>query len=302
MKAVTSLIDDVDVAAEIGEHLVAWVEGPAHAPVMKVAPVDVAGILADAICGTSGTEPRAHQRHHPPAPPRPPRPGRRAATPSSTSAAPSTSPTTPSSTAPPTCPIPGTPDYEHAMHDELDALISAAGGRTLALFTSWRAMRAAADALRTAAAVAAADAGRAAQARAARRVHRPTRRRACSPPWASGRASTSPAPRCSSSSIDRLPFPRPDEPLLQARRERARADAFRIIDLPAPPRCWPRARAASSASRTDRGVVAVLDSRLAAGRLPMADLLRATATDAPHRPRARRRAVPRRSARELAVQ
>ena len=27
--------------------------------------------------------------------------------------------------------------------------------------------------------------------------------------------------------IDRLPFPRPDEPLLQARRERARADAFR---------------------------------------------------------------------------
>ena len=32
--------------------------------------------------------------------------------------------------------------------------------------------------------------------------------------------------------IDRLPFPRPDEPLLQARRERARADAFRVVDLP----------------------------------------------------------------------
>ena len=34
------------------------------------------------------------------------------------------------------------------MHDELAALIGAAGGRTLALFTSYRAMQAAADALR----------------------------------------------------------------------------------------------------------------------------------------------------------
>ena len=34
--------------------------------------------------------------------------------------------------------------FEAAMHDELTALIEAAEGRTLALFTSWRAMRAAA--------------------------------------------------------------------------------------------------------------------------------------------------------------
>ena len=33
------------------------------------------------------------------------------------------------------------------MHDELVALIEAAGGRTLALFTSWRAMQAAAAAI-----------------------------------------------------------------------------------------------------------------------------------------------------------
>ena len=32
--------------------------------------------------------------------------------------------------------------------------------------------------------------------------------------------------------IDRLPFPRPDEPLLQARRELARAGAFATVDLP----------------------------------------------------------------------
>ena len=59
-----------------------------------------------------------------------------------------------------------------------------------------------------------------------------TRRRACSPPWASGRASTCPGPTLSLVTIDRLPVPRPDEPLLQARRERARADAFRLVDLP----------------------------------------------------------------------
>ena len=32
--------------------------------------------------------------------------------------------------------------------------------------------------------------------------------------------------------VDKLPFPRPDEPLLQARREQARAEAFATVDLP----------------------------------------------------------------------
>ena len=41
--------------------------------------------------------------------------------------------------------------------------------------------------------------------------------------------------------IDRLPFPRPDDPLLEARRERAGAAAFREVDLPPRhARCWPR--------------------------------------------------------------
>ena len=39
------------------------------------------------------------------------------------------------------------PESEPALHDELEALINAAGGRTLALFTSWRAMHAAVEAL-----------------------------------------------------------------------------------------------------------------------------------------------------------
>ena len=41
-----------------------------------------------------------------------------------------------------------------------------------------------------------------------------------------------PGPTLSLVTIDRIPFPRPDEPLLQARRERPGAEAFRLVDLP----------------------------------------------------------------------
>ena len=44
-------------------------------------------------------------------------------------------------------PEPRAPGYAEAVADELVALISAAGGRTLALFTSWRAMNAAVEAV-----------------------------------------------------------------------------------------------------------------------------------------------------------
>ena len=46
-------------------------------------------------------------------------------------------------------PEPRSPKFTAAMHDELIALITAAGGRTLALFTSWKAMEAAAEMART---------------------------------------------------------------------------------------------------------------------------------------------------------
>ena len=105
-------------------------------------------------------------------------------------------------------PRPARPGYEAAMHDELEALIGAAGGRTLALFTSWRAMHAA---RRGAAAGCRAGPrpGRPAQARAARARSPTTRPRACSPRWASGRASTSPARRSrwSPSTGSRSPAP-----------------------------------------------------------------------------------------------
>jgi ATP-dependent DNA helicase DinG len=74
-----------------------------------------------------------------------------------------------------------------------------------------------------------------------------------------------PGPSLSLVTIDRLPFPRPDDPLLQARRERARADAFRLIDLPRAATLLAQGAGRLIRSAEDRGVVAVLDSRLATG-------------------------------------
>jgi ATP-dependent DNA helicase DinG len=72
-----------------------------------------------------------------------------------------------------------------------------------------------------------------------------------------------PGPSLSLVVIDRLPFPRPDDPLLQARRERARADAFRTVDLPRAATMLAQGAGRLIRSTRDRGVVAVLDPRLA---------------------------------------
>jgi ATP-dependent DNA helicase DinG len=72
-----------------------------------------------------------------------------------------------------------------------------------------------------------------------------------------------PGPSLSLVTIDRLPFPRPDEPLLQARRERARADAFRTVDLPRAATMLAQGAGRLIRTATDRGVVAVLDPRMA---------------------------------------
>jgi ATP-dependent DNA helicase DinG len=63
--------------------------------------------------------------------------------------------------------------------------------------------------------------------------------------------------------IDRIPFPRPDEPLLEARRERAGAAAFGLIDLPRAATLLAQGSGRLIRTATDRGVVAVLDPRLA---------------------------------------
>ena len=63
--------------------------------------------------------------------------------------------------------------------------------------------------------------------------------------------------------IDRLPFPRPDEPLLKARREQLGPAAFREIDLPRAATMLAQAGGRLIRNASDRGVFAVLDPRLA---------------------------------------
>ena len=66
--------------------------------------------------------------------------------------------------------------------------------------------------------------------------------------------------------IDKLPFGRPDEPLLMARREKAGAQAFSLIDLPKAATLLAQGTGRLIRTRNDRGVVAILDPRLNTAR------------------------------------
>jgi ATP-dependent DNA helicase DinG len=154
------------------------------------------------------------------------------------------------------------PESEPAIHDELETLITAAGGRTLALFTSWRAMTAAVEALRPRLPfelLAQSDLPKPALVEA-------FRSEASSCLFATlgfWQGVDVPGPTLSLVTIDRIPFPRPDDPVLQARRDRAGAGAFGSVDLPRAGTLLAQGAGRLIRSARDRGVVAVLDSRLA---------------------------------------
>ena len=115
-------------------------------------------------------------------------------------------------------PDPRSPAIRDAVHDELAALITAAGGRTLALFTSWAAMDAAAAAVADRVDV---------PILTQRDLPKPALLRAFAADEATCLFATAgffqgvdvPGRTLSQVVIDRLPFPRPDDPLLSARRE-----------------------------------------------------------------------------------
>jgi ATP-dependent DNA helicase DinG len=162
-------------------------------------------------------------------------------------------------------PDPRAPGYEAASHDELAALIAAAGGRTMALFTSWRAMQAAAKAL----------AGRIPYRLLTQsdlpktalvdqfRADEESCLFATMGFW---QGVDVPGSALSLVVLDRIPFPRPDDPLLQARRDRLGRDAFRLIDIPRAATLLAQGAGRLIRSSSDRGVVAVLDRRLSTAR------------------------------------
>jgi ATP-dependent DNA helicase DinG len=158
-------------------------------------------------------------------------------------------------------PDPRSPAYVAAVNDELAALITAAGGRTLALFTSWKAMDAAAAAVKE-------------------RVDVPVLTQRDLPKTALIQKFTADESSClfatagffqgvdipgrtlSLVTIDRIPFPRPDDPLLSARRDLLGAAAFSEIDLPRAAMLLAQATGRLIRNTADRGVVAVFDPRL----------------------------------------
>jgi ATP-dependent DNA helicase DinG len=259
LQAAGHLVGDLGFAADAPDGWVTWVEGPGHAPVLRVAPVDVGELLAERLWDevtavlTSATIP-------------PGLPARLGLPADRHTMLDVGSPFPYEEHALLYCaahlPDPRSSQYEAAMHDELEALIKLAGGRTLALFTSWRAMQAAADALDDRlpwTLLTQADLPKPALVEAFS-----SDERACLfATMGFWQGIDVPGPALSQVVIDRLPFPRPDEPLLQARRDRASAGAFRTVDLPRAATLLAQGAGRLIRSSVDRGVVAVLDPRLA---------------------------------------
>ncbi len=151
---------------------------------------------------------------------------------------------------------------EEALHEELSQLLEAAGGRTLALFTSRRATEAAAAAL-------------APELPYTLLLQGDLPKNRLLEEFASDETSCLfatmgfwqgvdiPGRALSLVTIDKLPFPRPDDPLLQARRDRAGGRAFSLVDLPRAATLLAQGSGRLIRNADDRGVVAVLDPRLA---------------------------------------
>ncbi len=152
-----------------------------------------------------------------------------------------------------------------AQLDEIAALIEACGGRTLGLFSSMRAARAAADAMRErldTPILCQGDDGTAALVE-----------QFAADPTTSLFGTLSlwqgvdvPGPSCSLVIIDRIPFPRPDDPLLTARQRVVAARGGNgFMAVAASHAALLLAQGAGRLLRRadDRGVVAVLDSRMA---------------------------------------
>ncbi|OLO99590.1 ATP-dependent helicase [Mycolicibacterium porcinum] len=165
-------------------------------------------------------------------------------------------------------PAPGRDGTDARTLDEIEGLITAAGGRTLGLFSSMRAAKAAAEVMRE---------------------------RLSTPVLCQGEDTTSalvqqfsddpetslfgtlslwqgvdvPGPSLSLVLIDRIPFPRPDDPLLTARQRAISAhggNGFMAIAANHAALLLAQGTGRLLRHTDDRGVIAVLDSRLATAR------------------------------------
>ncbi len=271
LQAATTLIMEIDHAGAITDDDVAFVAGPAGRPSLRVAPVHVGDTLRQTLWQlptvvlTSATVPAVL-------------PDQLGLEPESFRFVDVGSPFDYDEAALLYCamdlPEPRSDEFEAASHAELERLIVAAGGRTLALFTSWRAMQAAVEALRPRLPWPILAQGELPKP-ALLEAFRDSREACLFATMSFWQGVDIVGEALSLVVIDKLPFPRPDDPLLEARRERAGSAAFRQVDLPRAAMMLAQGTGRLIRSETDRGVVAVLDRRLGASRSYRWDLLQA---------------------------
>jgi ATP-dependent DNA helicase DinG len=271
VQAVTALLGDLDSVLHLRDDDVAWVEGNETSPVLRVAPIDVAGLLRDrlwsdrmAVLTSATLPPRLTERL--------------GIDPSTVTQLDVGSPFDYEHAALLYCaadlPDPRSADFRPALLRDLEALIVAAGGRTLSLFTSWKAMHEAVEHLRPRlpwTVLAQGD------------LPKPALLQAFTEDETSCLFATMsfwqgvdvPGATLSLVTVDRLPFPRPDDPLLEARRELSGARAFREIDVPRAATLLAQGAGRLIRTASDRGVVAVFDPRLASSRSYRWDIVNA---------------------------
>ncbi|MFM8192788.1 MAG: ATP-dependent DNA helicase, partial [Actinomycetota bacterium] len=151
---------------------------------------------------------------------------------------------------------------------ELGELIDAAGGRTLALFSSWRGVEMADEHLRRVLAelpisIITQKRGDSVGALVERFASDPTS--ILLGTMSLWQGVDVPGPSCTLVAIDRIPFPRPDDPVMSARAAQADAaggSGFMQVSLPRAALLLAQGTGRLIRSIDDRGVVAILDSRI----------------------------------------
>ena len=151
---------------------------------------------------------------------------------------------------------------------ELGELIDAAGGRTLALFSSWRGVEMADEHLRRVLAelpisIITQKRGDSVGALVERFAGDPTS--ILLGTMSLWQGVDVPGPSCTLVAIDRIPFPRPDDPVMSARAAEADAaggSGFMQVSLPRAALLLAQGTGRLIRSVDDRGVVAILDSRI----------------------------------------
>ena len=162
-------------------------------------------------------------------------------------------------------PNPNRPGRDRGAHQQIARMVTAAGGRTLALFTSYDAMNRAAEAVREMIDLRIYTQLDFPKQELLRRFS--TEEESCLfATMGMWQGVDVPGRSLSLVVVDRIPFPRPDEPLMSARRERCGSGAFHQIDVPRAATMLAQGIGRLIRSADDRGVVAVLDSRLATAR------------------------------------